>query len=200
MDVHLTAFTYHPTTCQCNPRSRISWRNIRKARRQARILHETNVHLRNKLAEPAEELARPGHFCDSSRTITMNHRTRSTVKSLELAGNEKSRLDRLAILSPSSSTPAANANPLLAWFLHPRPSEIRLESRNRKVVLRRGWESRIFHGEPGSVFHPLPFDFPVNRSFIPHPATLALANQVRETVSGGRRSDDQLEKLNYLAK
>lgn len=97
--VHLTAFAYHPTTCQCNPRSRISWRNIRKARRQARILHETNVHLRNKLAEPAEELARPGHFCDSSRTITMNHRTRSTVKSLELAGNEKSRLDRLAILS-----------------------------------------------------------------------------------------------------
>lgn len=77
----------------------ISWRNMRKVARRARILHETNVHLRNKLAEPAEELARPGHFCDSSRTITMNHRTRSTVKSLELAGNEKSRLDRLAILS-----------------------------------------------------------------------------------------------------
>lgn len=72
---------------------------MRKVPRRVRILHETNVHLRNKLAEPAEELARPGHFCDSSRTITMNHRTRSTVKSLELAGNEKSRLDRLAILS-----------------------------------------------------------------------------------------------------
>lgn len=178
---------------------------MRKVPRRARILHETNVHLKNKLAEPAEELARPGHFCDSSRTITMNHRTRSTVKSLELAGNEKSRLDRLAILSllflsARAATPAANANPLLAWFLHPRPSEIRLESRNRKVVLRRGWQSGIFHGETGSVFHPLPFDFPVNRSFIPHPATLALANQVRETVSAGRRSDDQLEKLNYLAK
>lgn len=33
---------------------RISWRNIRKVARQARILHETNVHLRNKLAGPGE--------------------------------------------------------------------------------------------------------------------------------------------------
>lgn len=52
------------------------------------------------------------------RIITMNHGTRSTAKSLELAGNEKSRLDQVAILFYASSIPplatSATANPFLS--------------------------------------------------------------------------------------
>lgn len=77
----------------------------------------------------------------------------------------------LRLFHPSTgylSNLLATANPFLSWcpssplLLLPShsSSEIRLESRNRKVVLRRGSKGGYFIGG-NRLFHPLPFDFPV---------------------------------------
>lgn len=102
----------------------------------------------------------------------------------------------LRLFHPSTGY-LSNRQPL-PFAVSPLPSlhsssEIRLESRNRKVVLRRGSKGGYFIGG-NRLFHPLPFDFPV---------TDPSSRLVRVWKIRGRNDrggGDQLEKLNYLAK
>lgn len=134
------------------------------------------------------------------RIITMNHGTRSTVKSLELAGNEKSRLDWVPILFYASSIPplatSATANP----FLSRCPSSslpLLLRNSSGKSEPQSGassWlERRIFHRRK-SALSPFALRLSSHRSFIPSGS--GLENQRTKRQGWG----DQLEKLNYLAK
>lgn len=102
------------------------------------------------------------HFCDSSGTIAMNHRTRSRVESLELAGNEKSRLEELAILFPRPRLPYSST-------LH-TPATSRNSSRKSEPQSGdSSWlERRIFHTKTGFVGIS-PFDFLPSNPSTPRP-------------------------------
>lgn len=147
-----------------------------------------------------------GHFCESSRTTAMNHRTRSRVKSLELAGNEKSRLDEVAILFPHPRFGPPPISALCTRPLPPAPRKFVWKVWSAKWCFVVAWKEDIsYRNWFGSVFHPTLFDFPAPNPSFPQPFDdgLRKASPIpRNYEPKGRRErrDDQLEKLNYFVK